>query len=91
MLGRKCTDDGNKFEDIAIEDMHLSDELQAELEPCREALLEAVAETSEEFMDRYFEGSEFTIDEIIDALRQNVNDGNVVPVQCGSGLYNISI
>ena len=91
MLGRKCTDDGNKFEDIAIEDMHLSDELQAELEPCREALLEAVAETSEEFMDRYFEGGEFTIDEIIDALRQNVNDGNVVPVQCGSGLYNISI
>ena len=54
MLGRKCTDDGNKFEDIAIEDMHLSDALQAELEPCREALLEAVAETSEEFMDRYF-------------------------------------
>ena len=45
MLGRKCTDDGNKFEDIAIEDMHLSDALQAELEPCREALLEAVAET----------------------------------------------
>ena len=42
-------------------------------------------------MDRYFEGGEFTIDEIIDALRQNVNDGNVVPVQCGSGLYNISI
>ena len=67
MLGRKCTDDGNKFEDIAIEDMHLSDALQAELEPCREALLEAVAETSEEFMDRYFEGGEFTIDEIIDA------------------------
>ena len=58
---------------------------------CREALMEAVAETSEEFMDRYFDGGEFTIDEIIDALRQNVNDGNVVPVQCGSGLYNISI
>jgi elongation factor G len=91
MMGRKCTSDGNKFEDVAIEDLHLSDALAAELEPCREALLEAVAETSEEFMDRYFDGGEFTIDEIIDALRQNVNEGNVVPVQCGSGLYNISI
>ncbi len=91
MMGRKCTSDGNKFEDVAIEDMNLSDELTAELEPCREALLEAVAETSEEFMDRYFEGEEFTLDEIIDALRQNVNEGNVVPVQCGSGLYNISV
>jgi elongation factor G len=91
MMGRKCTSDGNKFEDVAIEDLHLSEALEAELEPCREALLEAVAETSEEFMDRYFDGGEFTIDEIIDALRQNVNEGNVVPVQCGSGLYNISI
>ena len=32
MMGRKCTDDGNKFEDVAIEDMHLTDELQGELE-----------------------------------------------------------
>ena len=47
--------------------------------------MEAVAETSEEFMDRYFGGEEFTVDEIIDALRQNINEGNVVPVQCGSG------
>ena len=54
MMGRKCTDDGNKFEDVAIEDMHLTDELQAELEPCREALLEAVAETSEEFYGSLF-------------------------------------
>ena len=31
---------------------------------CREALLEAVAETSEEFMERYFNGEEFSEDEI---------------------------
>ena len=91
MLGRKCTTDGNKFEDCAIEELNLSDELQNELEPCREALMEAVAETSEEFMDRYFEGDEFTEDEIIDALRASINEGSVVPVQCGSGLYNISV
>ncbi len=93
MLGRKCTDNGNKFEDCDISELHLSDELQEELEPCREALLEAVAETSEEFMERYFDdgGESFTQDEIIDALRQSVNEGSVVPVQCGSGLYNISV
>ena len=34
------------------------------LEMCREALMEAVAETSEEYMDRYFAGDEFTYDEI---------------------------
>ena len=39
---------------------------------CREALVEAVAETSEEFMDRYFGGEEFSDDEIRAALRANV-------------------
>ena len=40
---------------------------------CREALMEAVAETSEEFMDRYFNGEEFSEDEIRQALRVNVS------------------
>ena len=67
------------------EERDIPDSANDELGPCREALLEAVAETSEEYMDRYFEGGEFTEDEIIDALRQNVNEGTIVPVQCGSG------
>ena len=38
------------------------------LEKYREILLEAVAETSEEFMDRYFAGEEFSVTEISAAL-----------------------
>lgn len=53
---------------------------------CRDALLEAVAETSEEFMDRYFNGDEFSEDEIRQALRVNVIDGSIVPVLMGSNL-----
>lgn len=53
---------------------------------CREALLEAVAETSEEFMDRYFEGDEFSEDEIRQALRVSVHDGSIVPVLMGSNI-----
>ena len=53
---------------------------------CREALLEAVAETSEEFMDRYFGGDEFSEDEISAALRANVIDGSIVPVLMGSNI-----
>jgi elongation factor G len=53
---------------------------------CREALLEAVAETSEEFMERYFEGDEFSEDEIRQALRVNVSDGSIVPVLMGSNI-----
>ena len=56
------------------------------LEICREALLEAVAETSEEFMDRFFNGEEFSEDEIRQALRVNVIDGSIVPVLMGSNI-----
>lgn len=64
------------------------------LKICRDALLEAVAETSEEFMDRYFNGDEFSEDEIRQALRVNVIDGSIVPVLMGSnvmarGMYTL--
>lgn len=63
---------------------------------CREALMEAVAETSEEFMDRYFGGEEFSEDEIRQALRVNVSEGSIVPVLMGSnilarGVYTLMV
>lgn len=56
------------------------------LEMYRESLMEAVAETSEEFMDRYFGGDTFTEAEIRAALRNNVADGTVVPMSMGSSI-----
>ncbi len=53
----------------------------------REALLDAVAESSEELMEKYFEGEEFTMTEISTALRSSVIDCSIVPVLMGSGLY----
>lgn len=85
MEGRRFLDSG-KWEPCDI-----PADIESDLGPCREALLEAVAETNEDLMDRYFSGEEFTIDEIIDALRINVNEGNVVPVQCGSGLLGYGV
>ena len=54
------------------------------LEKYRETLMESVAETSEEFMDRYFGGEEFSVAEISAALAMNVGDGTIVPVCMGS-------
>ncbi len=56
------------------------------LELLREALMESVAETSEEFMERYFEGEEFSENEIRQALRVNVADGSIVPISVASGI-----
>lgn len=57
----------------------------------RDMLLEAVAETSEELMDKYFAGEEFTTAEMHEGLRKGVLDGTLVPVICGSSYKNIGL
>ncbi len=52
----------------------------------RDTLMEAVAETSEEFMDRYFSGDTFSEQEIRSALRANVCEGSIVPIEMGSSI-----
>ena len=82
--------------DGTVEKCDIPDDAQSNLELCREALMESVAETSEEFMDRYFGGEEFSDDEIRQALRVNVADGSIVPVLMGSnvlarGMYTLMV
>lgn len=80
MAGRKFHKDGT-YEDYDVPGEYLDD-----LNPCREMILEAVAETSEELMNKYFDGIEFTQQEVSLALRGNVSDGTIVPVLMGCGL-----
>ena len=52
-----------------------------------DALKESVAETSEEFMDKFFGGEDFTYAEMIKGMHKGVIDHTLYPVLCGSG-YN---
>ena len=51
-----------------------------------DALKESVAETSEEFMDKFFGGEDFTYAEMIQGLRQGVRELSLFPVLCGSAV-----
>ena len=53
--------------------------------------MEAVAETSEEFMERYFSGESFSEAEIRAALRTNIDDGTIVPMSMGSNILGQGI
>ena len=53
-----------------------------------EKLIESVAETSEELMDKYFAGEELTIDEIKAAIRKATIANEMVPVCCGTSYRN---
>ena len=50
------------------------------------SLSEAVAETDEELMDKFFNEEPFTYEEMVGGLKQGVSDRSVVPVVCGSAL-----
>ena len=80
MAGRRFTTASNYVE------CEIPDYSMENLSKFREILIEAVAETSEEYMERYFNGEEFTQEEISQALRNNVIDGSIVPVLMGSGV-----
>jgi len=51
-----------------------------------DALKESVAETSEEFMEKFFGGEDFTYAEMIQGLRAGVRDLSLFPVLCGSAV-----
>ena len=66
-------------------------DMDSEIEPVREMLMESVAESDEELMDKYFAGDTFTVDEIHKGLRAGVLNGDIIPVLCGSTAKNIGI
>ena len=56
------------------------------IEEFNDALKEAVAETDETLMDRFFEGDDFTYREMMTGLHRGVSDLSLFPVLCGSGV-----
>ncbi len=78
---------GRRFTNLSdYEECEIPEYSQKNLSIARDALLEAVAETSEEYMERYFSGDDFTVEEIQGALREFVIDGSIAPVLMGSGI-----
>lgn len=88
------TESGNRWQGKEVVPCEVPEYSKPNLQICRDTLLEAVAETSEEFMERYFGGETFSEAEIRAALRTNVCDGSIVPMTMGSnvlcqGMYTL--
>ncbi len=71
-------DKGNETETAVPQDDFLSS--------AHDMLVETVAESDEELMEKYFAGESFTDEEIIKGLHAGVCSGKVAPVFCGSAL-----
>jgi elongation factor G len=71
-----------------VEDADIPEEMQALAAEYRAKLVEAVAETNDTLMEKFFEGEELTEAEIMTALRQGTLTGTIVPMLCGSAFKN---
>ncbi|WP_279796496.1 elongation factor G [Rothia dentocariosa] len=70
------------------ETREIPSDLQTKAEEYRAELIEAVAESSEELMEKYLEGEELTIDDLKAGIRQLTINGEAFPVLCGSAFKN---
>jgi elongation factor G len=67
----------------------IPDELAERAQEYREKLMDEVAEVSDALMERYLEGDEISHEEIVDALKEGTNHGNIFPVVCGVATRNL--
>jgi elongation factor G len=77
MVGRETK--GNQCVDVPI-----PSGMDAKIGPVRDMLVESVAESDEALLEKFFEGEEFTNEEIHAGLRKGVISGEIVPVLIGS-------
>jgi elongation factor G len=75
-----------KGEDYAVEDIPA--DLVAKAEEYREKLLETLAETDDDVMEKYLEGEELSLDEIKAGIRRATIGNKANPVVCGSAFKN---
>jgi elongation factor G len=71
------------------ESVPIPEDMQELAEEYHDKLMDVVAETSDELMERYLEGGEISREEMAAALKQLVTSGQVFPVGCGAATRNI--
>ena len=81
----KYDDKGNAVE-TEMPTAEISEKFEYRVEGLVAAVSEAVAETSEELMEKFFEGEAFTQKELIDGIHDGMNRGIITPVVCTSAL-----
>ena len=72
-------------------EMEIPSGFESLIEEYRNMIIEAVAQSDEQLMEKYFNGEELTADEIIKGFRLGVISGDVIPVLCGAAVKNMGI
>ena len=79
------------YQDGKATEGDIPDEVQGRAEELREQLVESIAETDEELMEKYFSEGELTAEDIVAGLRQAMLQREVFPVVFGDAYNNVGI
>jgi len=71
-----------------IEQVEIPAEYAEAAAAARESLIEAIVETDDALMEKYFAGETLSVDELKKALRKATCDVKIVPVTCGTAFKN---
>ncbi len=66
----------------------IPEDMKEKAEEYRAAMIEHIAETDDELMEKYLEGEEFTMEEMKAAIRKSTINNTMVPVVCGTAYKN---
>lgn len=79
------------YDNGKVEVGNIPPELEAKVDQCRTMVMESVAETDEELLNKFFAEGELTDEEIFAGLIIGCTSGDIAPVMCGSALKNIGM
>ena len=85
MKAYKYDENGNAVE-TDMPNAEISEKFEYRIDGLIAAVSEAVAETSDELMEKFFEGEEFTQKELVDGIHDGMNRGIITPVVCTSAM-----
>jgi elongation factor G len=74
-----------------MDEAPVPDDLADKVEECKNMIMEAVAETDEGLLDKYFSEGTLSDEEIYNGLINGCSKGEIAPVMCGSALSVIGI
>ena len=75
----------------AMEETDIPAELKNKTEECKNMIMEAVAETDEALLEKYFSEGKLSDEDIYQGLIRGSASGEIAPVMCGSALTGIGI
>jgi len=74
-----------------MEDSDIPEELIDKVDECKQMVMEAVAETDEALLDKYFNEGSISEEEIYNGLIKGASKGEIAPIMCGSALIGIGM